>query len=195
MSQSDIEKNWEVSKILVTENAQPNYLAYKLGSWEIYVHKMKSIITDIKRSTYQLPMLVEVRSKEKVDIQAFILGEKQFRAYRIFKHGEGFYKMEDCIGLVANTMKSMLHHFKEPTTFYIDCKSEGLRKAFYEMGERINTEDQTRHTFDFETYDYKLIIKKYDTYIGEDNKPFYTGSQIFTAITGKDMQNTWNQEE
>jgi hypothetical protein len=194
MNLSDIEKNWEVSKILVTENAQLNYLAYKLGAWGIYVSKMKPIVTDIKRSAYQLPMLVEVRSKEKVDVQAFILGERQFKAYRVFKHGEDFYKMEDCIGLIANTMKSMLHHFKEPTIFYIDCKSVGLRKAFYEMGERINMEDQTGHIFDFETYDYKLIIKKYDTYIGENN-PFYTGSQIFTVITGKDMQNTWNQEE
>ena len=83
----DIEENWVVSKILVTANAHPSYLAFKLGGLGIYVHKIDSIITDVKKNINQLPMLVETRSEHKPDTQDFVLSEKEFKAYKIFKHG------------------------------------------------------------------------------------------------------------
>ena len=88
MSLSDIERNWDVSKILITENANPNYVAFKLGLYGIYTHKATSIITDPQKSTIQLPMIVETRSLRDLDIQTFVLGEEQFKAYKVFKHGE-----------------------------------------------------------------------------------------------------------
>ena len=190
MSISEITKNWEVSKILVTANANPNYIAFKLGQMGIYAQDFKPIITDPHKNADDLPMVVETRSKEKADTQKFVLQETQFKAYKIFKHGEKFYELEDAVGLAANTMKNILNRFDEPKTFYIDSDSRGLRDLFYNIAVRINDEDNRGHKFDFETYDYRLIIKKYDTVY---QNGLYAGTSVFTCLTSKDIPNYWKQ--
>jgi hypothetical protein len=187
----EIEKTWDVSKILFTENTNPRYMAYLLGKHNIYAHAMHPIITSLEKSLYSQPHLVDVRAEAQNSVQKFILAEKQFKAYKVFKHGDHFYELEDSIGLIANTVKNVLHFFDEPKTFYIDCKHAALRKQFYEMATRINADDEVGHSFDFETYDYKLLVKSYDTYVEEDG-PVYTGYSLFTILTGPDMPNAWN---
>jgi hypothetical protein len=134
--------------------------------------------------------MVDVRSREQETVQAFVLGEPQFKAYKIFKHGNGFYNVDDCVGLAANTIKNLLHLFKEPVTFYIDCKDREIRKQFYDIALRINEDDVTEHKFDYEEYDYRLLIKKYDTYMYDDG-PVFTGFSLFAILTGTDMPNAW----
>jgi hypothetical protein len=192
---SDIVKNWEVAKILVTANAQPNYLAYKLGKKGIYVHNFKTILTDLKKNIEDLPMLLDVRSPDEFYAQEFVLGNTEFKAYKVFKHGDGFKDTEDVVGLAANTMKNLLNMevFKTPQTFYIDSDSQSLRNMFYNIGVRINTEDECRHNFDFETYDYRLIIKKYNTF--NTDTGMKSGFSVFTCLTGMTMPNFWNQSQ
>lgn len=191
MNIRDIVKDWEVSKILVTANAQPNYLAYKLGMKGIYVHNFKTILTDLKKNADDLPMLLDVRSPDIYDAQEFVLESPEFKAYKIFKHGDGFKDAEDVVGLAANSMKNMLNMFSAPQTFYIDSDSQSLRDLFYKIGVRINEEDSCGHKFDFETYDYRLIIKKYDIFNVYGAKP---GFSVFTCLTGSEMPNFWNEE-
>jgi hypothetical protein len=189
----DIVKDWEVSKILVTANANPNYLAYKLGKMGIYVHSFKTILTDLKKNADDMPMLLDVRSPDTLDVQDFVVGNPEFKAYKIFKHGDGFKDTEDVVGLAANTMKNLLNmeKFVDPTTFYIDSDSQSLRNLFYNMAVRINDEDNCGHSFDFETYDYRLIIKAYNTFSLCGCK---SGFSVFTCLTGTDMPNYWNED-
>jgi hypothetical protein len=191
MSMSDIVKFGEVSKILVTANANFNYLAFKLGRRDIYIYNVKTLETDPNKNALALPMLVETRSKRTVDTQLFVVEEKQFKAYKIFKHGNGFLKDKDVVGLAANTMKNVLNMFNSPKTFYIDSDSKDLRDIFYNIGVRINEEDQTGHNFDFEIYDYRLIIKKYNII---NHYYDFCDFSVFTCLTGKEMPNYWKQD-
>ena len=157
----------------------------------IYVHNFKTILTDLKKNADDLPMLLDVRSPSMEDAQMFVLDCPEFKAYKVFKHGDGFKDTDDVIGLAANSMKNLLNMFSKPVTFYIDSDSKSLRDLFYKIGVRINDEDSCGHSFDFETYDYRLIIKKYSTFnlCGEKNV-----FSVFTCLTGTEMPNFWNEE-
>jgi hypothetical protein len=168
-------------------------MSYLLGKHNIYVHAMHPIVTSIDKSIDSLPCLLDVKAEAQSSVQRFVMAEKQLKSYKVFKHGDHFYQVEDCVGLVANTVKNVLHLVDGPKTFYIDCKHVSFRKLFYDMATRINEKDGTGHKFDFEEYDYKLLVKPYDTYVDEDG-PVYTGFSIFTILTGKDMPNAWNTE-
>lgn len=185
MSLRTIKEEWSTSKILITQNFNLNYVLFLLGQYNIYVHKIMSIVTDPKKPESEYPHILEVKTPDADNVQDFILSESSFKAYKIFKHGNDMKDLGDSVGLAANTMKNLLNLFIAPKVFCISCKDPELKKQFYDLGIKVNKEDNLGHLFDYEVYDYKVIIKKYTNHqIGK--------SAIVVILTGPDMPNAWN---
>jgi len=183
VSLNEIIDKWHVSKLLVTNNAHRDLLAFELGQHGIYLHKFEPIQVNTKKSAMYIPHILELRSRNEVFVSGFISDHPEFQCYKIFKHGDGFVKLADCIGLAANTIKNVLNMFPKKT-YYIDCGDEKIRDQFYGLAVRINQEDNIGCQFDFEHYDYRLLIKKYETM---DSK-----FSLITILTGPGMLNAWN---
>lgn len=191
-----IEHEWEIAKLLIT-NCDYKMLFFKLPQYGLYLQSIAPIPLVHARtpmglgfhfqassSRPRIPHVVVVRTQDKANVSKFIMGEKQFEASKIFKHGFYFPALEKhyVIGFVCNTVKNMVHLCKGKT-IRIVSKNRELRDIFYEKAVSINEEDSTECIFDYDEYDYVLDIRPYKRYIDiEERKPRKKSGGILEAL-------------
>jgi len=197
MKQIEIEKNWDVAKLLVLEMDYKMFL-FTAPQYGLYVqsitpvtkcHEDQSSKTQIQFGDAKLPHIATVRTLHKSRISDFIQEYKEFKMYRIFKHGM-YYKdlsKESVIGLICDATKNMLH-LLPGRTFRIDSKNKMLRESFYQKAVQINKDDELGCSLDYDEYDYTLEIRPYKRF--KDGE-FYRWA-VITILYGEDMPNTWN---
>ena len=199
-TQWEIEHEWDVAKILVT-NMDFKLLLYILPQYGLYIQSLAPIPVTYEDRTQEfqirfedakLPYIVTVRTEDTSRVADFIQEHKEFRAYRIFKHGMYYDDLEksSVIGLICDVTKNMLHLFPGKT-FHIDSKDRKLRDLFYEKAVEINKEDDLGCSFDYDEYDYTLNIRKYKRF--KDGE-FYRWA-VITILYGEDLPNSWSMRD
>lgn len=194
-----IEHEWDVAKLLIT-NMDYKMFLFKLPQYGLYLQSLNAVPVayrerppgvQIHFGDSKMPQLVVVRTQEQDSVAAFIQCEKQFQAYRIFKHAIHFSSLDKycIIEFVCNTMKNVLYLFPG-RTFRVKSDDVELRKLFYEKGAVINEQDELGCSFDYDDYDYTLDIRKYRRYLDGE---FHRWA-VITVLSGPGMRNSWNEE-
>lgn len=194
-----IEHEWEIAKMLIT-SCDYKMLLFKLPQYGLYLQSLSPIPVAYKKrpigiqihfAQAKTPHIAVIRTQKTDNVTTFIQNEKQFRAYRIFKHAMYLPTLEKqhIIGLVCDTTKNMLHLLPEKT-FRIKSNDVELRNLFYEKAVEINEQDNLGCSFDYDEYDYVLEIRKYKRFLDG----LFHRWAVITIVYGADMPNSWSIE-
>ncbi len=194
VSQKEIESVWVVYKLLITGITNYKMLAFKLGQFDIYLQNLEPIQsigrarvgnTWYMKTQKRSPYIATVRTPFKGNVDAFIAEMKEFRTYRIFKSAL-WSKPKKHTTFTGRVLMNALG-LRAGKTFYITSEDKKLRTFFYEMAVVLNKEHDFGCTFDYDVYDYKLEIKKYNKPNGQ--------TALITVMSGKDMPNDYKTTE
>ena len=189
-SYGEIERNWAVSKLLLSQGVESRMVAFNLGQCNIFLEALYCLRTSLQCRDAILPFIATVRSQSTQEPINFIKRFPEYRGHKIFKHANGFRHGEDYYGLATNVVKNMLG-LRPNKIFYISSDNLELRQFFYSTAVRFNKENDFGCSFDYDDYDYKLTVKKYDI-VGKFG--CVISYSVVTYLEGQDMPNSWNSE-
>ncbi len=193
----EIEHDWEMAKLLVTRMNSYKMFLYSAGAYGVYVQSLRPANRFIESpvgvkyhfGSTKDPHVVVVRSKTMDNIHTFIQTQPQFGIMKIFKHGLNFKSLEEDVvkGFASTNVINMMGLLKG-AIFNIQSNNKGLRDLFYQKAVEHNAEHGFDCRFDYDEYDFELLIKAYKRY--KDKK--HVGWSIFTVLSGEDMPNRWS---
>ncbi len=186
-----IHNEWSGGKLLITRN-NTRLLRYLLPRYGIYIQNIKSIRSAPPGSNEGNLATVKIRTEDTSRIMDFIHENKEFRAFRVFKHAD----LPDLTGngtlaFFANVSANMLGMLRGKT-FRIVSSNTAVRQLFYERAMYINDKYKFGCSFDYDEYDYTLEIRVYE----RTNEPNpWIRYAVVTILTGDGMPNSWTYKE
>ncbi len=212
VTQRQIEHSWDAAKLLITK-MDAKVILYTLPQYGLYVESITPVLIVPKEAPLwhklylrgkQTPHIVSVRTQDTSRVADFIQEHKEFQAYRIFKHGLEYKTAtkDSLVGIACETVKNMLSLFPGKI-FRINSKDREVTNLFYEIAVGINEEHGLGCSFDFDEYDYTLLIKKYKRFkevrLVEDDGVVFTDNMfhrwaVITILYGEGLPNSWSMK-
>jgi len=156
-----------LGKLLVLNLQDDNYLAYKLGQFNIYLEKVKRIETVGSSHESQIPKLVIIRYETNQDILQFLL-KSGLQAERVFKSA-AFPRKKKGIKSKAFFCASAMNLLTllKGRTLRIKSKDRKLQQEFYDLCFKINKEKNLGCKFDYDLYEAYVEVKSYENTPGK----------------------------
>jgi hypothetical protein len=150
----------ETTKLLVNISNE-KWLRYFFGQHGIYIESVKPLIT--QGTQINKPTIITIRFDSNEDLKyALKVINDDIYTRRIFKSEIIPLKMKDKVDkFIYNCAKNLLH-LAEGSSIKIRCKdNRGLQKRFYDIFVKVNEEENTNCTFDYDNYTVEFLIKEY----------------------------------
>ena len=149
----------KVTKLYVNR-MPPYHLAFLLAKWDVHIEHIKPLTN--------LSYIAFVSYKFKSSIDGFIQSHPQ-RAKRLFKSAKYKAKADvDSIkGLAYNSVNNLLHFIPNDWVVRINASHKYLKDMFYNAAVDLNEKNNLGFTFDFDTYDVELYVRRvmYEDYV------------------------------
>ena len=199
-SEWEIEHDWEIAKLLITNMNSYKMFLFKAPIYLLYIQSLrpanKFIEEGLKGIKYHFrdpkdPHIVVIRTENMDLVHSFIQEQPQFKAMKIFKHGLYFKSLDaDVVKGFASTNVMNMMGLKPGATFRIKSDNKQLRGLFYQKALQHNEEHGFGCGFDYDEYDYTLEIRAYKKYRDKE----HIGWAIFTILYGDDMPNYYGMQ-
>lgn len=198
-SEWEIEHNWELAKLLITDMNSYKMFLFKAPMYQLYVQSLRPANKFIGTQGIKYhfrdpkdPHVVVVRTENMDFVHNFIQEQPQFKAMKIFKHGIYFRSLDEDVvkGFASESVMNMMG-LRPGATFRIKSSNKPLRDLFYQKALQHNEEHGFGCKFDYDKYDYVLEIRAYKKYKDKE----HIGWSIFTILYGDDMPNYWGMKK
>jgi len=150
----------ETTKLFVTIS-NDKWLRYYFGQFDIYIASVKPIITH--GTQFNRPTILTIKYNNDSELTSALDDINiDITARRIFKSEVLPLKMKGKVDkFIHNCAKNFLHLVSGNSVKVLCKDNRELQKRFYDTFVKVNEEEKTKCTFDYDNYINEFVIKEY----------------------------------